>query len=387
VTSVLSRTARLGIASETTGSVYVAPAFTIPFEHGTMYRSRIVQLTDRTVRGSDADTQDIQQGPYWSEWTVQTLGYADWAGWLLRAMIGPDQFTAGTMTTFAAPSGPGATSVSLNAAPPAGSVLRLGTGASQEYAQCGTPTGSGPYTVPVTTPAAGLRSGHAAGDPGQSQATHVFTQNRPYGTIWPSYSLTTDDRVDQLGWPGCILGSMRIRVNADGRLIFTATYSGFPPVSTSTFTESESGIQSPSGWGWQIITAGAPSTRGVSLDLTLSRVLDIVPACDGYQAPLGIFPGPMRTRGRYAAIYDTPADLNLYRQAIQQPAVHTITQPVLAGGGSLAITMSLSGWTQGAVSLAGEYVTAGYALDGIANATDSGVSQAVLQNFVQAAYT
>src|ERR1035441_3971290 len=50
----------------------------------------IAQLYDRTVRGTDADTQDIQQGPAWSDWTIATQAYPDWAGWLFRAMIGPD---------------------------------------------------------------------------------------------------------------------------------------------------------------------------------------------------------------------------------------------------------------------------------------------------------
>ena len=97
----------------------------------------------------------------------------------------------------------------------------------------------------------------------------------------------------------------------------------------------------------------------------------------------------MRASGSYKAIYDTPADLNLYRQAIQEPAVWTLSQPVLAGGASIVVTLSLSGWTQGAVSLAEEYVSASYSLSGIANTTDSantGVGSVTLLNFIQSAY-
>ena len=100
-------------------------------------------------------------------------------------MIGPDQYTPGIVTTLAAASQPGATSVSLVAAPPADAVLMLGTGSDIEYAQCGTPTGSGPYTVPITTPSGGLRNAHAAGEPAQSQARHLFQQNRTVGAAWP----------------------------------------------------------------------------------------------------------------------------------------------------------------------------------------------------------
>ena len=376
--SVLSATAKLGIAAETTDSDYAAPSFTIPFSSGTRYQSTIAQLYDRTVRGTDADTQDIQQGPAWSDWTIATQAYPDWAGWLFRAMIGPDQFTPGVVTTFAAGSAVGAGSVSLTASVPAGSVLMLGAGTTLEYAQTGTPAGAGPYTVPLTT---APRFAHSTGDPAQSQAVHVFRQNRTYATVWPSYSLTTDDGIDQLGWPGCILGKVRLQVQDGGYAKLASSWNGFPPVATSTFSEAQTSAQPAAGWAWGITTAGGTSTRGISLDLALNRPLQITPCCNGYQNPLGIFPGPMRATGSYKAIFDTAADLNLYRQAIQEPAVWTLAQPVLQGGSSIAVTLSLSGWTQGDVSLESEYVTANFGLTGIANATDSGVASVRLVNF------
>jgi hypothetical protein len=387
--SVLSRTAKLGIAAETADAVYAAPAFTVPFTAGTRYRSAITQLIDRTGQDTDTDVQDIQQGPYWSDWTISTQGYADWAGWLYRAMVGTDQFTAGTETAFSIPAAAGATAVTLDAAPPAGSVLMLGTGATLEYAQCGTPTGGGPYLVPLATP---LLNTHPGGDPAQSQATHLFQQDRVFGSpiAWPSYSLTTDDGVDQLGWPGCILGSVRLRVTSDGYAKLSSTWNGMPPVTASTFAEDQGQAQPLAGWAWGITTAGGTSTRGTALDLGLTRQLDIFPCCNGQQAPLGIYAGPMRATGTYGAIYDTPADLQLYRAAIQEPAVWTLAQPVLQGGCSVAVTLSLSGWTQGAVSLESEYVSADYALKGIKNpydSPDSGVASVTVVNYWNQQYS
>jgi hypothetical protein len=387
--SVLSSDAKLGIAAETSDAVYEVPSFTIPFASGTRYRSAITQLYDRTDRGRDTDLQDIQRGPYWSDWTITTEAYPDWAGWLFRAMVGPDQFTPGTVTAFTLPSAPGARSVWLAAAPPPGAILQLGTGDSTEYAQAGTPTGTGPFLVSLTQPAAGLRLAHAVNDPASSQARHVFQQSRTNATIWPSYSLTTDDGVDQLGWPGCCLGRVRLQVQDSGYARLVADWSGFPPSTVATFAEDQSEAQPFAGWSWGITTAGGTSTRGVSLDLALSRVLQITPACNGYQGPLGIFPGSMRASGSYKAIYDTPADLNLYRQAIQEPAVWTLTQPPLLGGASISVALSLSGWTEGAVSLEETYVTARYKLSGIANTADSpssGVASVSLTNFVQSPY-
>ena len=67
----------------------------------------------------------------------------------------------------------------------------------------------------------------------------------------------------------------------------------------------------------------------------------------------------------------------------------TLSQPVLQGGSSIAVTLSLSGWTQGAVSLEEQYVSASFKLSGIANTTDSpetGVASVELMNWWNQSY-
>jgi hypothetical protein len=97
----------------------------------------------------------------------------------------------------------------------------------------------------------------------------------------------------------------------------------------------------------------------------------------------------MLASGSYIALFDTPEDLNLYREAIQEPAVWTLTQPPLAGGASIAVTLSLSGWTAGTVSMEETYLTADYRLSGIASMADSpsyGVSSVTLVNWWNQSY-
>lgn len=382
----LSRMARLGIAAETQTAAYAAPSFTIPFLPGaTRFADVITQLHDRTVRATDTDEQAIAQGHYVSDWTVTSSCYPDWAGWLYRAAVGPDQFTPGTVTTLTAQAQPGATSVSLEASVAAGAVLALGTGDTLEYAQAGTPSGSGPYTVPLAT---ALRYAHPASDTAQTPATHLFQQNRPLTTAWPTYSLSSYDGPETLGWPGCTLGSARLRVPADGYATLASTWKGWPPAAAAEFAEAQSGAQPMAGWGWTVTSAGGSSTRGVTLDLALTRVLNPVLAL-GSQGPLVIATGPMRAEGSYRAIFDTAADLDLYRQAIQEPAVFTVAQPVSQGGCSITVTLSASGWVMGAVSLGETYVVADFRLSGIANAADSplmGTASVVVTNYVNAAY-
>jgi hypothetical protein len=386
----LSRTARLGIAAETQTASYVAPAFTVPFTPGaTRYADVITQLHDRTVRATDTDEQAIAQGHYVTDWTVAGSCYPDWAGWLYRAIVGPDQFTPGTVTTLALPSAPGAKAVWLDAAVPYGAVLQVGAGDSTEYAQAGIATGSGPFLVSVTQPSAGLRFAHPAGDPAQTPATHLFQQDRPLTSAWPTYSLSSNDGPETLGWPGCTLGSARLRIPADGYATLASTWKGWPPAAAAEFAEDQSDAQPMAGWAWTVTDAGGASTRGTALDLSLTRTLNPVLCCNAYQGPLIIATGPMRAEASYTAIFDSAADLDLYRQAIQQPAVFTLAQPAAQGGCSIAVTLSVSGWTAGAVSLRETYVTADFRLSGIANTADSphtGTASVVVRNYVQQPY-
>ncbi len=262
----------------------------------------------------------------------------------------------------------------------------LGTGDGTECAQGGTPSGTGPYLVPVTP---GLRYAHPAGDPAQSQAVHLFQQDRTFATVWPTYSLTTDDGVEVTGWPGCTLGRLRLQIAKDGYAKLGSAWNGWPPVTATAPDVAGSSAQPSGGWQWGITTAGGTSTRGITLDLALTRPLEVIPTLDGSQGPYLIAPGPMKASGAYKAIYDSPDDLNLYRQAIQQPAVWTLAQPLLQGGSSIAVALSLSGWTQGSVSLEEQYVTADFKFAGIANQADSpsyGVSSATLLNYWQQSY-
>lgn len=397
--SVLSRTAKLAIAAEPDPGTYQPPAFTVVYssQRRPRYHQRITRLDDSAYRGSDSWQQDMLQGPAWSEWVIPSDLYPDLAGWYLRALVGPDTCTPGVSTVLAAPAAQGTSSVSLPAEPPAGfytgaygtqypgPVLMLGAGDTLEYAQAGVPSGTGPYVVPLDTP---LRFAHAAAEPVVSQAAHVFAQAGAGGIFtWPAYSLTMDDGTGPLGWPACVFSSLTIGLGEDGTGSLKAACSGWPPASQETFGYAASAMQPMQGWEWAITTGGGASTRGLAMDLTLSRELQVQPCVNGQQAPAAIWPGPLRADGTYSAIFEDQSDLDLYWQASQEPCVHTVTQPVLAGGCSLTLTMPRSGWHDGEPDQAGAYLSAQFRLAGIADPAGGGAFTATLLNYVQGAYT
>jgi hypothetical protein len=387
--TVLSRLTKLGGAKESTQYTYLAPTFSIPFNTAS-YEDMIGQLRDESVRATDTVLQGIQQGTWNSTWDMEVNGYADVTGNWLRAIIGPDTVTAGVSTTLSSSVIAGATSISVAASITSGSTVQIG-GTSTEYAVTGTPSGSGPYTIPIVTPATGLKYAHASTSAVISQSVHTFKQNRTFATTWPTYSFTTDDGAtgDQIGWPGCVCSELAIKIDPKGFVTCGPKWTGFPSISEATFAYAASTVQPVVGWAWTVTNAGASSTRGLTMDITLKRAVEPIFSSDGTQAPREVFPGALETDGTYKAIFENSTDMNLYIQASQLPTVHTLTQPLASGGAILAITMSQSGYTSGKRDIGQPYVQADFGVSAITNSTDAtsgGVVSAVLSNFATASY-
>jgi hypothetical protein len=386
--SYLSRLTKVGFIKEVTPYTWLAPGFSLPWNTA-KFTDAIVPLRDESMRANDSVVQGMNQGPWTVNWEFESNGYPDLAGHLFRAIIGPDTVTPGVSTTLASNCSAGATSLSLTASVPTNSVIQVSdsAGANLEWVKVGTVTGTGPFTAPVSSPASGTRYAHtAAGGSVLSQSTHTFTQNRSFSTVWPTYSFTIDDGQDQLGWPGNVMSELGIKIDPKGFITFSPKYTGFPSLAEATFAYTASTVQPVVGWGWTVTNGGASSTRGLTMDITFKRAIEAIQSSDGTQAPREIFPGAMESDGSYKAVYDSATDMNLFKQYIQTPTVHTLTQPVTSGGSVITITMSKSGYSTGEVDTSTLYVSLAQAVTGIANSTDSGVAQVSLTNFLTAAY-
>ncbi len=391
--TVLSRLSKLGMAIEVTPGTYLAPTFAVPFTKAS-YDTVQDPLRDESIRANDSVLQGLYAGPISSTWDVETHLYPDVAGYFLR-MIGPDTVTAATSTTLSSSSSIGGTSISTVASIPAGSSIKIDTAANTEYAITGTPSGVGPYTIPLVTVAGGstplpLAIAHSSGVAVTTTTTHTFKQVHT-GVRPPAYSLTVFDGVDTRGWAGCVMSDLQIKVDPKGTVTFNPKWSGFPEAAVSTFTPSYTTLPPFLGWQWNMVNAGGASTRGLTYDLSLKRAVDVIHSSDGSQGPREIFAGGLEVDGTYKAIYENTTDYLLYLNYVQQAATATIAQPAQMGGNqiggcSLALTMSQSGWSKGTRDLGGTYVQASFSLSGIHNTTDAGVVQAVLKNFVTAAY-
>lgn len=384
----LSRTSFLGAAKETTNGTGVAPTFSIPFTKA-QYETIYAPLRDETVRGNDVVLQGMYQGPGDGTFDIESHFYPDLAGYFLR-MIGPDTVTAATVsTTMSSGSIIGATSIQTAASIPLGTIIQIDTGTNIEYAVTGTPSGAGPFTIPLTFTAnsiTGLQKTHATSAPVVSQTTHTFAQSSV--TRPPSYTLAVYDNVDYRYWTGSMMTELAIKIDPKGTVTFNPKFVTWPETTTTSFTPTYNSVQPFVGWEWSVTNAGGSSTRGLTMDLTFKRAGEAIHVGNGLQTPRETFVGALELDGAYKAIYENTTDYNLFLSYTQSPTVHTITKPTggVLGGESLGFTMSQSGYHKGSRDLSQTYVQASFDLSAINNTTDGGITKAVLKNWVTTQY-
>lgn len=384
--TLLGRLGYVGLAKEVTQGTWLTPTYYLPCTK-IDFEINYDQLRDESYRNNDSNLQGLYQGAGDSSVDLEFNAYPDSVGYVLR-IIGPDTVTPGVSTTLSSSTTAGAASISTAASIPLGSTIMIDTGSKVEYAVTGTPTGSGPYTIPITTPAAGLTFAHNSAVAVVSQTTHTFKQNA--AAAKPTYSLTQHNAFEAWGYPGCMLSDVQIKVDPKGICTVGAKYTGWIGAiqsATPAFSEPPPFL----GWQFTMTNAGASSTRGLSYDITLKRPVEAIHASNGTQQPREVFSGVLDADISYKAIYESDADYNLYLQALQNnPTSMVLTQPVgagvNAGGSSLTITTTQGGWSKGKPDVSGTYVTADFDISGVYNATDSGSVQAVLRNFVSSAY-
>lgn len=379
----LSKLATLGIAKETVAGTYVAPTAGIPFMTAN-FEDKIDPIRDESVRGNDTVLQGLYAGPIHAEWDMEFMAYPDLIGHFLRGIIGPDTVTAATATTLSASTIIGATSISTAVSIPAGSIIRIDTAANTEYATTGTPTGSGPYTIPIVTPTGGLTIAHSSSVAVTTTTKHTFKQD-PTQAI-PSYSLTVYDTTQTLGYSGLKWTDLAIKIDPKAGVTFAPKGLSFAGTTQSNATETYSTFVPGLGWTWTSTQNAVATTRGLSLDLAIKRAGEAINSSDGTQGPREIFVGALECDGTYKAIFENQTDLNQFLNYTQQAITATIATPISFGGASLAITMTKSGWTTGKRDLGSNYVQADFNLSGIYNATDGGAVSAVLQNWATTAY-
>lgn len=382
--TLLSRLGWVGIAKESVQGTFLAPTFYLPVTKAD-FSIDYTQLRDESYRANDTNLQGLYQGVGETTADLELAAYPDAIGYGLR-VIGPDTVVAGVSTTLSSGTIVGATSISVAASIPLGTTIAIDTAGALEYATTGTPTGAGPYTIPIVTPAGGLTKVHSTSATVVGQTTHTFKQSTSVAK--PTYSLVDSNVFETWGYPGCMLSEVDIKIDPKGVTTLGYKLTGWigavqTGLSAPTFTS----LQPMLGWQWAMTNSGGSSTRGLSYELTLKRDIEAIHASNGTQQPREVFTGVLDADLKYKAIYESDVDYNQYLQALQtSPTSAVLTQPITAGGASLTLTTTQPAWTKGSYDKSGTYVTLDAEVSGVYNATDAGAVQAVLKNWTSAAY-
>jgi hypothetical protein len=392
--TLLARNGTLGLGKEAPGTpgTYATPTVGIPYTGSSGFEDMIAQIKDESVRGDDSILHGSYQGPGHAEWSIDFLAYPDLLGYALVGMIGPDTVTAGISTTLSAATIVGATAIQTAVSLAAGTVVKVGTGAAVEYAWTdGAATGTGPYTSNVTTVAGrtgvnrvGLANIHSSSDPVLTPTTHTFKQNP--AVALPTWSFTYFDTYQYVSCSYGRFSEIQVKIDPKGAVSLSTKATSFMSVPATTTSETYSTYDPLLGWSWNLTSGGAPSSRGLTCDLTLKRAVDAIASSDGTQNPREVFAGAIEADGTLKAIFESNADLALFLQNTQLPMTVALQQPINRGGQSLSLTMSKSAWYKGKRDMSQAYSQADFSISGVANTTDGGVVQATLLNWVTTAY-
>lgn len=382
--TLLSRLGWLGIAKESVQGTFLAPTFYLPVTKAD-FEIAYTQLRDESYRANDTNLQGNYQGVGEATADIELAAYPDAIGYGLR-IIGPDTVTAGVSTTLSSSTIIGATSISTVASIPLGTTIAIDTGNNLEYAITGTPSGSGPYTIPITSPAGGLTKAHSSSVTVVGQTTHTFKQSTTVAK--PTYSFVDYNVFETWGYPGMMLSEVDFKIDPKGMATLGYKATGWiGAVQTGLAAPTFTATQPMLGWQWAMTNSGGTSTRGLSYELTLKRDIEAIHASTGTQQPREVFTGVLDADIKYKAIYETDTDYNQYLQALQtSPTSAALTQPLTTGGASVTFTTTTPAWTKATYDKSGTYVTLDAEISGVYNASDAGAMQVVLKNWSTSAY-
>ncbi|WP_329140882.1 phage tail tube protein [Streptomyces sp. NBC_00670] len=312
-------------------------------------------LEDKAWRGAMATDSFAQiPGTQTAELDLSGPVFLDGLGYILRNIMG-DLAVTGTSTgsggtTLSASAAAGDTSISTAVSIPSGTLVQIGSGATAEVVTTGTPSGSGPYTIPLTAPVDGLAYGHAS-----SETVQPVTG--PYTYAWSllnsgngqplSHTLThflgPTASTGARQYPGACFSEVGFKWNAESDLFtWDAKATSYPSVIAGAAPVSNPGTTAPMASWRMSVGIGGPASGGTLIrtvtdgEINLKRELNPYFTGNGAQSPYIIQRAGLTCEGKLNFVADS-----------ESPYLYMInnTQPQL----QLKIDNGLAGLAYGAV--------------------------------------
>lgn len=355
----------VGIANETTQGTPVAMTATVLVDE-VKPKDNPTFLDDKSWRGSMATEAFAKiAGVKTAELELGGPAYGDGLGYFLRNILG-DKAVTGTSTgsggtTLSASAAVGASSISTVASIPNNTIVQIGSGATAEVFTTGTPSGAGPYTIPLSSPAGGLGFAHASAEAVQP-VTGPYTQahsllnsgsGQPIShTITHFLGPTATSGARQ--YPGACFSELGLKWNAQSELL---TWSGkattWPSVAASVAPVANPSTVLPVASWRMLLGIGGPASGGTLIntvtdgEITIKREVNPYFTVTGTQNPYVIQRGGLSVEGKinFVAADESPL---LYMLNNTQPQLQIVLDNGQAGTNKITfqIDCQIAAFTQ-----------------------------------------
>lgn len=349
----------IGVAPEVTQGTAVAMAATqllTTFSPS----DKPVFLRDQAWRGSMGTDSFAQiQGVKTADISLGGPVYGDTIGYWLKNILG-DKAVTGTptgsgATTLAASASAGATSISATASIPNNTVLQIGSGSTAEVVTTGTPSGAGPYTIPIATPTSGLLYAHTSSEaltPVTGPYTYAWSLLNSGGGQPVSHTLThslgTTATVGARVYPGFCMSALNLKFNAETELFsWDGQGTSWPSAAASVApTANPTTILPIASWQTKV-GIGGPASGGTLINTVTDGEIDIVRelqpvfTATGSQTPYIIQRGGLSATGKlnFGAVSDESALLYMLNNT--QPQLQILVSNGLAGTNLITIQVDV----------------------------------------------
>lgn len=342
----------VGIANEAVQGTAVAMTSTILCDQFKP-KDNPTWLDDKSWRGSMA-TESFAKipGVKHAELDLGGPAYGDGLGYFLRNILG-DLAVTGTSTgsggtTLSGPAVVGATTISTVATIPAATVVQIGTGATAETFTTGTPTGAGPYSIPLSSPAGGLVYAHAAAQTVQP-VTGPYTQAHSLLNSGGGQSLshtlthflgpTATSGARQ--YPGACFSELGLKFNAETELLtWQGKATSWPSVALGAAPVAAPSTVLPVASWRMLLGIGGPAAGGTLVntvtdgEITIKREVNPYYTATGTQNPYIIQRGGLSVEGKLGFVAADESPL-LYMLNNTQPQVQLVLDNGLAGANKI----------------------------------------------------
>lgn len=387
-----------GIAIESTPGTAVAMSNTLIVAK-LDWEDKPKWLDDTGWRGWFTDLAGRQTGPLINEFSMSGDVFGDVLPFFLANLFG-DLTGTGTTTTpttaLSALTAAGATTITTAASIPAATVIQIGVGSLAEIRTTGTPSGAGPYTIPLAAGQRALLYGHASAAAvtaviapftnafallNSSLSAPVYPGGQPVTNTITHYSgVTATSGARQ--FPGACCSELTLSFNAETELLkFDSKWVSWPSVAASALpTAAPSAVLPIASWRGALGFAG-PASSGTQVravpsgKITIKRVCEPAWTVAGVQTPYIIQRGPLSISGEYEIIADAETHY-AYMTANTQPSMQFVITNGLAGANLISVQFDAAQAAIKAAKMESGKQNIRYQCqwDAIANVTNAGAS-------------